>query len=105
MIPDFQTIMLPFMKQLADGKVHALKDILHALAEEFKLTQEERCELLPSGADRKFDNRVRWSRMRLGKAELLEAVQTGKYRITKRGLELLRSNPKHIDVALLKQYP
>jgi restriction system protein len=73
------------MRQLDDGNVHTIKDILQALTKEFNLTEEERSTLLPSGTDRTFDNRVGWARTHLGKAGLFETVGRGKYELHNEG--------------------
>jgi restriction system protein len=66
-IPDYQTIMLPLLKRTADGQEHSLPSLVEALAQEFKLTDAERRELLPSGGQFIFDNRVGWARTYLKK--------------------------------------
>ena len=60
MIPKYEKIMLPFLKYLADGKEHSLSETHDALAEQFELTDEELRELLPSGRQPVFRNRVGW---------------------------------------------
>jgi len=62
MIPDYQTLMLPLLKAVADGKEHKINDVVEKLAQEFKLTEDERKELLPSGTAFLFSNRVGWAR-------------------------------------------
>jgi restriction system protein len=49
MIPDYQSLMLPLLKKLADKQEHKFRDLIEELAFEFKLTEEERQELLQSG--------------------------------------------------------
>ena len=62
-IPDYQTLMLPLLKLVADGKERKFRDAVEDLALQFKLTSEERAEMLPSGTAPVFDNRVeKWSR-------------------------------------------
>jgi restriction system protein len=48
-VPDFQSLMLPLLRIAADGKEHSLAQARGRLAEEFKLTQADQDELLPSG--------------------------------------------------------
>ncbi len=48
-IPDYQTIMLPLLKLVEDGREYYLRDAIENLAHEFQLTEEEQKELLPSG--------------------------------------------------------
>ncbi|HID52551.1 MAG TPA: restriction endonuclease, partial [Anaerolineae bacterium] len=61
-IPDFQTIMLPLMQFASDQQEHSLRETIDALTEHFDLTAEERRQLLPSGRQATFDNRVGWAR-------------------------------------------
>jgi restriction system protein len=103
-IPDFQSLMLPFLKLIDDGQEHIVSEITDALAQQFGLTNVDRKELLPSGQSR-FDNRVEWSRTHLKKAGLLESTGRGKFRITERGLEVLKSNPAKINLRFLMQFP
>jgi restriction system protein len=105
MIPDYQSIMLPLLKLTSDKKEHKVNDLVDQLAEQFKLTDEERKELLPSGQTFLFGNRVGWARTYLKKAGLLDAPKRGMAMITKRGQDVLKSNPKEINVSTLKQFP
>ncbi len=97
--------MLPLLKYCGDQKEHFLREITDVLASQFKLTEEERRELLSSGQQTIFDNRVGWARTYLKKAVLLESVKRGTVKITERGLEVLRQNPNKINVNFLKRYP
>jgi restriction system protein len=104
-IPDYQSIMLPLLKFASDRLEHSLRETIEALADKFGLTGEERSELLPSGQQAVFDNRVGWARTYLKKAGLLETTRRGYYKITERGQEVLRKNPAKIDAAFLRQFP
>jgi restriction system protein len=105
-IPDFQTIMLPLLKLTTDHNEHQFRDIVETLAQEFKLSQEDRRLLLPSRAAFLFDNRVGWARLYLVRAGLLEATKRGFVKITQRGLQLITQKPAKIDTkTLLEQYP
>jgi restriction system protein len=104
-IPDYQSIMLPLLKFASDRLEHSLRETIEALADKFGLTDEERSELLPSGQQAVFDNRVGWARTYMKKAGLLETTRRGYYKITERGQEVLRKNPAKIDAAFLRQFP
>lgn len=104
MIPNYQTIMLPLLKAVKDQKEYKLNDMVELLAEEFKLTEDERKELLPSGQSFLFGNRVGWARTYLKKAGLIESPKRGFIHITRRGLDVLKQKPKEINVALLQQF-
>ena len=104
-IPDYQKIWLALLKFLSDQKEHNVREMIDYLADKFQLSDEDRKRLLPSGNDVQFDNKVKWARLYLGKAGLLESIKKGYWKITKRGLELLSQNPSGIDPKLLGQFP
>jgi restriction system protein len=104
-IPDFQTIMLPLMRHLQDGREHATGETLDALAKHFQLTDEERRVLLPSGLQELFTNRVAWAKSHLKKAGILASPRRGVYQITARGREVLAKSPAAINLRFLFQFP
>ncbi len=104
-VPDYQSLMLPLLQYIADQEEHSGRETIEALADQFDLTDEERRELLPSGQQATFDNRVGWARTYLKRAGLLESTRRGFFRITKRGLDVLSQEPEEINVAFLKQFP
>ncbi len=104
-IPDYQTLMLPILKLASDGKDHKFSHAVEELAHLFRLTAEERNELLPSGGQAVFNNRVGWARSYLKQAGLLVSPRRGYFAITENGKDLLKNNPKHIDASVLEQYP
>jgi restriction system protein len=104
-IPDFQTVMLPLLRVAADGAEHSKRESVEALASEFGLTDEERHELLPSGRQATFDNRVAWAATYLKKAGLLESTRRAHFRITDRGRSVLSENPSRVDMKLLERFP
>ena len=97
--------MLPLLKFASDGQDHSMADAVSVLADQFHLSAEEQAELLPSGRQPRFTNRVYWSGTYLRKTKLLEAAGRGRIRISQRGLEALAKNPNRIDLAFLAQYP
>jgi len=104
-IPDDQSIMLPLLQFAGDGREHSLRETIETLADQFALTPQERTDLLPSGRQATFDNRVGWARTYLKKAGLLKSTRRGYYQITDRGRGVLDRNPPNIDTAYLKQFP
>lgn len=104
-IPDYQTCMLPFLSYLADGGEHSLRETEEALAEQLGLTSAERAELLPSGQQGVFKNRIGWARTYLKKAGLIEAPKRAVFKITARGQQVLASKPLRIDSKYLEQWP
>lgn len=104
-IPDYQSVMLPLLRFASDGNEHTLREAVEELAEQLKLTEEERKELLPSGSQFTFANRVGWARTYMNKAALLESTRRGYFRITQRGREVLAKKPTEINVKFLDQLP
>lgn len=104
-IPDFQSVMLPLLTFCADRKEHTNRETLDALAIEFGLSEEEQKELLPSGQQCVFDNRVAWARAHMKMAGLLENVRRGVFRITPRGQDVLSQKPTAINLRFLRQFP
>ncbi|HKL07850.1 MAG TPA: restriction endonuclease [Bacteroidales bacterium] len=105
MIPDYQTIMLPLLKLTSDKKVHKFREVIETLSEYFKLTEEEKKELLPSGNQALFDNRVGWARFYLTKAGLLKSEKRGTHQITEAGLKFLQKNPDQLTTKDLDNFP
>jgi len=103
-IPGFQQIMLPLLQLLQDRQEYSLRQVIDSLTSYFKLTQEEQNELLPSGKQAIFDNRVGWARTYLKKAGLIESTRRGFFHITDRGLQVLKQKPEMIDVKFLDQF-
>lgn len=103
-IPDFQSIMLPLLRYSSDGAEHSKREALEAVAGEFELTDNERRDMLPSGRQATFDNRLAWATTYLKQAGLLEATRRGHFRITNRGLAVLKENPLRVDMKLLGRF-
>lgn len=103
-IPDFQSIMLPLLSLAGDGCVRTLVEVRGQLQKEFQLSSGEIEEMLPSGRQRKFNNRVAWAKVYLEQAGLLVSPQRGRFQITAEGLRLLESKPPVISIATLEQY-
>ena len=104
MIPDYQSIMLPLLKYAGDKNEHHIRDAIEQLANEFDLTEEERKELVPSGQQLTFDNRVSWAKTYLKKAGLVESTRWGYFRITERGFSVLEDRPDKINMKYLERY-
>lgn len=103
-IPNFQVMMLPLLKLTSDGKDHTRRDVVEPLAKQFGVTPEEQTQMLPSGRQEIFINRIHWSRTYLVKAGLLDAPKRGVFRITDRGRKILKAPPPEITVKFLQQF-
>ena len=100
-IPTYDQLMLPLLKGLADGEEHELRTFYSRLADAFGLSQQEQSELLPSGQQRVFHNRVGWWRTYLKKAGLVSSPKRGRLVITEEGRQLLAANPDAITLKTL----
>jgi restriction system protein len=101
-IPTYEDCMLPFLKAIADGQQHSLRNLIEKIADALSLSAEDRVEMLPSG-QRVIANRVGWARTYLKKAGLIESPKRGVMQLTQRGREVLAGSPNRIDSAYLKE--
>jgi restriction system protein len=103
-VPDFQTVMLPFLEVLSDGQERSMRDMVELLASRFSLTEEERMEMLPSGQSKVFNNRVGWAKTHLKNAGLVDNPTRGRVRLSVAGREALGRNPESVDMKFLRQF-
>jgi restriction system protein len=103
-IPDYQSVMLPLLKFADDGVAHRFVDACLFLANEFHLSDEEKEEVLPSGQQKIYCNRIGWARTYLKQAGLLDTPRRGFLKITDRGNVVLLTNPPTIDNKFLSQF-
>jgi restriction system protein len=103
-IPGYQEFMLPILKIAGDGQEHPVAEAIETLAQRMEMSEEDRDILLPSGKQTRLYNRVTWAITYLLKSLLLEKVARGRFKITPRGLDVVRRNPPRIDNAFLDQF-
>lgn len=102
-VPKFEEFLFPFLLQLKDNDVTS-KEMRQAMAAHFKLSKED-CELRTrKGCKTQLDDRVGWSRQYLCRANFVEIVKKGTYRITKRGKNFLATHSE-LHFSDLTQYP
>ena len=85
-VPDYQNLVLPMLK-FADGQNAEIStgDAVEALGFRLGLTENDLKEVLPTGLQSTFVNRVGWPATYTKKAGPLEPARRGYYRITPRG--------------------
>jgi restriction system protein len=103
-IPDYQTLMRPVLASLADGQIRRSREVIESMADEFKLTPEERAAKVPSG-QRRIDNRAGWALSYLVQAGLIERPGRGLVKISDEGRAALEKYPQRIDTKALEAYP
>ena len=104
-VPDFQSLMLPVLSQLRNGQEQSTAEIRDAIAAQVALSADDLAQLLPSGKQTVFSNRVAWAQGYLKQAGLVESPKRGIYRITDRGRSVLSESPARIDIEYLNRFP
>lgn len=104
-VPDFQTMMLPVLYTFSDGRDRQSRDVRAPVAQTLGLSDSDTNEMLASGRQTRFTNRIAWCLIYLKRAGLLETPRRGVYRVTARGQELLAHPPTRIDIKFLMRYP
>ena len=95
--------MIHVLTAAAAGELK-ISDVVEQLADKLYLSPDERTELLPSGNQTVFTNRVHWAKTYLNKAGLTDSTRRGYFTITDRGRSVLLANPARIDNAFLTQF-
>ncbi|HEY5465283.1 MAG TPA: restriction endonuclease [Hanamia sp.] len=101
MIPDYQSLMLPLLKYISDGQVHNTQDAIVFLAKKLELNETDLNEWLPSKKQKTFHNRVYWAKAHLKMSGVIENISKGQFKITNRGIDILKENPSLINVKYL----
>lgn len=102
-IPTYEEIMLPLLRFIADGTTYDNKTCEIELAKQFGLTDDEINQKLQSGK-KIFYDRLNWAKTYLRNAGLIEMPARGKFKITQRGIDLLKENPEYLDTKFLLRY-
>lgn len=103
-IPDFQSLMLPVLKESASGEVR-ISDVVAVLGKKLALSEQELSELLPSGKQIIFANRVNWAKSYLGKAGLIKLTKRAHFVASERGFVVLANPPPAINIKFLESFP
>ncbi len=104
-IPDAVAMRMPILQLLGDKNIHTLQETVEYAAKLFNVTEEEQKQLIPSGLKPTFKTRVTWVLSELRNAILLENIKKGVFKITERGLGVLKENPPRLDNIYLKKFP
>jgi restriction system protein len=104
-IPDFQTLMRPMLEVHADGSPRTQAEVRELVAVMLGVTEAERKELLPSGKQPTYTNRIAWAGTHLAQAGLLHRPARGISQITDRGRQILLDHPDRVDLRVLAGYP
>jgi restriction system protein len=104
-VPDFQSFFRPLLEIAGDGKEHSMSEARAIIAKNMNLSESDLAEMLGSGKQSKFENRVAWAKSYFTQAKVLEAPRRGCFKITDRGVQLLNEKHDRIDVKILNKFP
>lgn len=104
-VPDFQTIMRPTLVALDGGWPVSVQDLRTSVATALDVSDGDLAELLGSGKQTRFANRVGWALTHMSKARLVERSSRGYYVITPRGKEVLAENFYRVGMNALIAFP
>lgn len=103
-MPKYHEFMKPILELLKDNQTHKLNDVYNTLAMRLNLSEEEKKELLPSGKQLVYKNRIGWALTYLKKAKVIESPARATYRITDLGQKVIAENPDIINQDYLKRF-
>ena len=102
-VPKFYEFFRSFLTVLQDGELHTMKEVRGKVAEAMELSDEDLMQLVPSGSQTTFANRINWARTYLNKAGLIITPARATYQITQDGKDALASG-EVIDLNYLDRY-
>jgi restriction system protein len=100
-----QSFFKPLLDLATDGKEHSIQEARSVIAKQMALPEADMKELLPSGVQTKFDNRIAWAKSYFIQAKILEASRRSHFKITQRGMDLHKKGFSRIDIMILNDYP
>ena len=103
-VPKYNEFFSPVLRALETGEIKHVSEIRKFALDYLNVSEEDRKVMLPSNTQRLADNRVNWSITYLRKANLIERVARGKYKITNTGLQILHEKKDHVELKDLYQF-
>lgn len=104
-VPKFDELTKPLLEVIKDGKSYTIKDVTTMLAQRLNISSTDLADMLPSGRQTVFKNRVGWAKTYLLKAGLIDSPARATIRITEDGKKVVADNPDKIDTKYLEQFP
>src|SRR5712692_7722567 len=103
-VPTYDHFIEPVMRYLAKHPGGApARDVHDATAETLQLTDTDRDELLPSGAQRVYKNRAGWAHDRLKRAGFSISPQRGHWQLTELGRAFATSHPAPLSTEVVEK--
>ena len=103
-IPTYDELMYPVLKVLSDNIERSGDEISNIIADELKLSEEERNRIYPNNPKKIFKDRVAWARTYLKKAGLIFSPQRATSKITEEGLKVIKKAPTKLDLKYLEKF-
>ena len=103
-VPKFFDFFTPTLRELAANSPMKAKDLQQQLAKSMHLSQEDMMEMLPSGRQQTYKNRIHWSVQYLKRAGLISIPGRGIYEITPLGRKCLLEDGDKIDLHYLERF-
>ena len=103
-VPKYYEMYTPFLEALKDGNQHPLNNVVQYISKYFNLTESDVSELLPSGRQTIFRNRVGWASTYLKKGGLIESPKRAEFMITNEGKGALDEKIGIIDNKYLMRF-
>jgi restriction system protein len=97
-VPSYFEFIEPLLRVLYDHP-DGLKtsDAYEEVADNVGLSAEQRAEMLPSGSQETYKNRIGWAHDRLKRADLSQSAELGVWQLTSKGAQLIEENPEALD--------
>lgn len=103
-VPKYNEFFSPVLHALEDGQIKRALEIRKYALNYLNVSEEDRKQMLPSNTQRLVDNRATWAITYLCKANLIERVAKGKYKITNTGIQVLHEKKDHVELKDLYQF-
>lgn len=103
-VPKYNEFFSPVLRTLEDGQIKRALEIRKYALNYLNVSEEDRKQMLPSNTQRLVDNRATWAITYLCKANLIERVAKGKYKITNTGIQVLHEKKDHVELKDLYQF-
>ncbi len=103
-VPKYYEFMKPTLEIFQHGDALERSQIYEKVSTKLNLSDEDKNEMLPSGTQRVYINRIGWAITYLKKAGLLESPERSVFFITDEGRRVLQNPPEIIDLKFLKRY-
>jgi restriction system protein len=103
-VPTFEEFMLPSLECMADGQIRKISELVEIVAENMKISEQDRKDMVPSQVEPRYVNRINWAIYYIMRAKLLERPKRGYYKITSIGLDVLKQKPQQINKEFLMKF-